>query len=116
MLQKLFPHLLILKEKFLKFRTGMYLKLILKLRYDIHAELYKFSSNCFVIGTGLKGFANPTETWEKTTICYSFENVSVSFSGKIFFSCRYINIALIIPVLNLITLFSIFICPKYSEL
>ena len=65
----------------------------------------------------MKRFANPTETWEKTTtICYSFENVSVSFSGKIFFSCRYINIVLIIPVLNLITLFSNFICPKYSDL
>ena len=76
--------LLILKEKFLKFRTGVCLKPILKLRHHIQAKLYKFSRKNFVIDIGVKEFANPTETWEKTTtISFSFENVPVRFIGKI---------------------------------
>lgn len=77
--------LLILKEKFLKFRTGMCLRPILKLRHHIQAKLYKFSRKYFVIDTGVKEFASPTEICEKTTtISFSFENVPVSFIGKIF--------------------------------
>lgn len=37
-----------------------------------------------MIDTGVKEFASPIEIWEKTTtISYSFENVTVSFIGKI---------------------------------
>ena len=76
--------LLILKEKVLKFRTGMCLKPILKLRHHIQAKLCKFSRKNFVIDIGMKEFASPTEIWEKTTkISFSFENVPVSFIGKI---------------------------------
>ena len=60
------------------------LKPILKLRHHIQAKLYKFSRKYFVIDTGVKEFASPIEIWEKTTtISYSFENVTVSFIGKI---------------------------------
>lgn len=76
--------LLILKENFLRFGTGMCLKPILKLRHHIQAKLYKFSRKCFVIDTGVKEFASPIEIWGKTTtISYSSENVTVSFIGKI---------------------------------